>query len=460
MASPTINRTSPLTAFKAREAALEILKEIEEKGVYLNLVLNRLLSRQSFPSAERTLLTELSYGVIQRLNTLDWVITLYLTHPLEKLTPWVRNILRLGAYQLLYLERVPDSAAVDESVKLAHRYGHKGVAGLVNAVLSKISASKETLPWPERDKDPGLYLSLRYSYPLWMVQRWLKNMGFAETEAFCAAGNLAPPLTVRVNTLRLSKNELKRTLAREGVEATDCRYAVDGLELKLSGRLTDLDGFREGLFQVQGEASMLAAPLLNPQPGETVLDLCSAPGGKTAHMAALMQNQGEIVATDLYPHRLKLVQETAKKYRINIIYPEKLDGRSLPPDKKGAFQRVLLDVPCSGHGVIRRKGDLKWRRKPEDIASLSMLQLQLLKEAFKALNPGGVLLYSACTIEPEETTNVIETFLAQEPSAQPAMLSPLLPAELRNEEKIQGRIFLWPHKHNLDGFFLARIRKK
>jgi 16S rRNA (cytosine967-C5)-methyltransferase len=459
VASPTINRTSPLTAFKAREAALEILKEIEEKGVYLNLVLNRLLSRQSFPGAERTLLTELSYGVIQRLNTLDWVITLYLTHPLEKLTPWVRNILRLGAYQLLYLERVPDSAAVDESVKLAHRYGHKGVAGLVNAVLRKISASKETLPWPERDKDPGLYLSLRYSYPLWMVQRWLKNMGFAETEAFCAAGNLAPPLTVRVNTLRLSKNELKRTLAREGVEATDCRYAVDGLELKLSGRLTDLDGFREGLFQVQGEASMLAAPLLNPQPGETVLDLCSAPGGKTAHMAALMQNQGEIVATDLYPHRLKLVQETAKKYRINIIYPEKLDGRSLPPDKKGAFQRVLLDVPCSGHGVIRRKGDLKWRRKPEDIASLSMLQLQLLKEAFKALNPGGVLLYSACTIEPEETTNVIETFLAQEPSAQPAMLSPLLPAELRSEE-IQGRIFLWPHKHNLDGFFLARIRKK
>jgi len=459
MASPTINRTSPLTAFKAREAALEILKEIEEKGVYLNLVLNRLLSRQSFPGAERTLLTELSYGVIQRLNTLDWVITLYLTHPLEKLTPWVRNILRLGAYQLLYLERVPDSAAVDESVKLAHRYGHKGVAGLVNAVLRKISASKETLPWPERDKDPGLYLSLRYSYPLWMVQRWLKNMGFAETEAFCAAGNLAPPLTVRVNTLRLSKNELKRTLAREGVEATDCRYAVDGLELKLSGRLTDLDGFREGLFQVQGEASMLAAPLLNPQPGETVLDLCSAPGGKTAHMAALMQNQGEIVATDLYPHRLKLVQETAKKQRINIIYPEKLDGRSLPPDKKGAFQRVLLDVPCSGHGVIRRKGDLKWRRKPEDIASLSMLQLQLLKEAFKALNPGGVLLYSACTIEPEETTNVIETFLAQEPSAQPAMLSPLLPAELRSEE-IQGRIFLWPHKHNLDGFFLARIRKK
>jgi 16S rRNA (cytosine967-C5)-methyltransferase len=393
------------------------------------------------------------------LNTLDWVITLYLTHPLEKLTPWVRNILRLGAYQLLYLERVPDSAAVDESVKLAHRYGHKGVAGLVNAVLRKISASKETLPWPERDKDPGLYLSLRYSYPLWMVQRWLKNMGFAETEAFCAAGNLAPPLTVRVNTLRLSKNELKRTLAREGVEATDCRYAVDGLELKLSGRLTDLDGFREGLFQVQGEASMLAAPLLNPQPGETVLDLCSAPGGKTAHMAALMQNQGEIVATDLYPHRLKLVQETAKKYRINIIYPEKLDGRSLPPDKKGAFQRVLLDVPCSGHGVIRRKGDLKWRRKPEDIASLSMLQLQLLKEAFKALSPGGILLYSACTIEPEETTNVIETFLAQEPSAQPAMLSPLLPAELRSEE-IQGRIFLWPHKHNLDGFFLARIRKK
>lgn len=446
--------------FKAREAALEILKEVEEKKAYLNLVLNRFLSRHSFSSPERALLTELSYGVIQRLNTLDWVIALYLKHSLEKLTPWVRNILRMGAYQLLYLDRIPDSAAVDEAVKLAYRYGHKGVAGMVNAVLRKIASEKADLPWPSREKDPGSYLSLRYSYPPWMVKRWLKHMGIKEAEAFCAAGNLRPPLTVRVNSLRLLKDELKKKLAEEKVEATDCRYAPDGLELKLSEPLTELKSFREGLFQVQGEASMLVAPLLNPQPGETVLDLCSAPGGKTVHMAALMQNKGHIVAADLYPHRLKLVEQSARRQGITIIETEKLDGRLLPSDKIGSFQRVLLDVPCSGHGVIRRKADLKWRRKPEDIYSLSHLQLQLLKAGFKALRPGGVLLYSACTIEPEETTEVVDNFLASEPSAEPAMLAVLLPEELRGEEKVRGRIFFWPHKHNLDGFFVARIRKK
>lgn len=460
MPSSTKEGASPAPVLKAREAALEVLKEVEEKEAYLNLVLNRFLSRQSFSSPERALLTELSYGVVQRLNTLDWVIMLYLKHPLEKLTPWARNILRMGTYQLLFLDRIPDSAAVDESVKLAYRYGHKGVAGIVNAVLRKISSDKAKLPWPSRAKEPELYLSLRYSYPRWMVRRWLENMGIDEAEAFCSAGNLRPPLTVRANTLRLSRIELKKKLALEGVEAADCHYASEGLELNLSKQLTDLESFREGLFQVQGEASMLVAPLLNPQPGEVVLDICSAPGGKTAHMAVLMQNRGHIVAADLYSHRLKLVQETARRQGIKIIETEKIDGRLLPAEKIGLFQRVLLDVPCSGHGVIRRKGDLKWRRKPEDILSLSQLQLQLLKEGFKALRPGGVLLYSACTIEPEETTEVIDKFFELEPSAQPAMLSVLLPEDLRGEEKVQGRIFFWPHKHNLDGFFLARIRKK
>jgi 16S rRNA (cytosine967-C5)-methyltransferase len=411
MPSSKKNGTSKVAVINARDAALEVLKEVEEKEAYLNLVLNRVLSRQSLSGTERALLTELSYGVIQRLNTLDWVITLYLTHPLEKLTPWVRNILRLGTYQLLFLDRVPDSAAVDESVKLAYRYGHKGVAGLVNAVLRKISVTKESLPWPSREKNPELYLSLRYSYPLWMIRRWLKNMGIDETEAFCSDGNLAPPLTVRTNTLRLSRGELKKKLDLEGVKAEDCRYAPEGLQLKLSDRLVDLTSFREGFFQVQGEASMLVAPLLNPQPGESVLDLCSAPGGKTVHLAMLMQNQGNIIAADLYPHRLKLVQDAARRQGIKIINLEKIDGRSLPADKKEVFQRVLLDVPCSGHGVIRRKGDLKWRRQPEDIASLSQLQLQLLKEAFKALSPGGGSCYIApVLLNPRKPRRLLTNF--------------------------------------------------
>jgi 16S rRNA (cytosine967-C5)-methyltransferase len=450
----------PGQQLSSREAALRILKEVEGEGAYVNLVLNRVISGLSLSDPERSLLTELCYGVYQRLNTLDWVLSLYLKQPLQKLTPWIRNILRMGAYQILYLDRIPEAAVVDESVKLAHRYGHKGVAGLVNAVLRKVSRPGEGLPWPSLQEEAVQYLSLYYSYPPWMVERWLDNLGLEETEAFCAAGNLVPPLTVRTNTLRLTRESLKKILLEEGVEASECLYAPEGLELKLSGKLTKLQSFREGFFQVQGESSMLVAPLLNPQPGEAVLDYCSAPGGKTLHLSILMSNKGTVVATDLYPHRLKLVERAARRQGADIVVTERLDGRRLPPEKHSFFDRVLLDAPCSGLGVLRRKPDLKWSRKPEDITALTELQLQLLEGAFAALRPGGVLLYSACTIEPEETTAVISRFLQMEPSARRVLLAPFLPADLRSAEEEEGELFLWPQRHGLDGFFMAKLRKE
>lgn len=444
----------------ARDGALVVLREVELQDAYVNLALNRVLGRSALSPRDRALLTELSYGVLQRLNTLDWILSLYLERPLQQLTPWIRNILRLGAYQLCYLQRIPATAAVNEAVKQAHHYGHQGVAGLVNAVLRKIGNGGETLPWPDQRRNPDHYLSLCYSYPLWMVQRWLAELGLKETEALCAAGNEPAPLTVRTNTLRLTRPELIKKLAQEGVAAEELHYAPAGLRLKLGGRLEEMESFRRGLFQVQGEASMLVAPLLNPRPGETVLDLCSAPGGKTVHLAMLMENKGTIIAADLHPHRLKLVEGAARRQGVEIICPEKLDGRDIPVDKQGFFHRVLLDVPCSGLGVLRRKADLKWRRQPEDIEALVVLQDQLLRGAFSALRPGGVLLYSACTFEAEETVDVIKRFLSEEPDASLSLLAPLLPEPLRAEEKEAGMLRLWPHRHGLDGFFMARIRKK
>ncbi|MEW5921791.1 MAG: 16S rRNA (cytosine(967)-C(5))-methyltransferase RsmB [Bacillota bacterium] len=444
----------------ARDAALMVLREVELQDAYVNLALNRILSNGFFPPKERTLLTELAYGVLQRLNTLDWALSLYLDRPLEKLTPWIRNILRLGAYQICYLQRIPPTAAVDEAVKQAHRYGHQGVAGLVNAVLRKLSDRKEKLPWPSARRNPDAYLSLYHSYPLWMVQRWLAELGFKETEALCAAGNKPAPLTVRANTLRLNRRELEEKLRGEGVETDALPYAPEGLQLRLGRQLDELDSFRRGLFQVQGEASMLVAPLLNPQPGEMVLDLCSAPGGKTVHLAMLMENRGTVIAADIHAHRLKLVESAARRQGVDIICTEKLDGRNIPADKRGCFHRVLLDAPCSGLGVLRRKGDLKWRRHAEDIPALALLQMELLRGAFTALRPGGVLLYSACTFEPEETTQVIKSFINREPAASLSLLAPHLPPALRGEEKEEGFLKLWPHRHGLDGFFMARIRKK
>ncbi len=444
---------------QAREIALQVLKDLEERQAYANLVLSRVLNRVSLPGNERSLLTELVHGTIQRRNTLDWVLQRFLKHPLDKLTPWIRTILRLGVYQILYLDRVPDAAAVDESVKLAQRYGHKGVAGLTNAVLRKVSASKESLPWPSRDTHPESYLSLYYSYPLWMVQRWLRRLGWVEAEALCISGNKAPPLTVRTNTLRNTRKELIHTLQQEGVASQECRYVPEGLHLQLAGNLSALKSFQEGLFQVQGESSMLISHLLNPQPGDRVLDVCSAPGGKTVHMGLLMQNRGEIRASDLYPQRLKLVQEAAARQGVSIVRTEPLDGRQMPAHYHERFDRILLDVPCSGLGVIRRKSDLKWNRQPEDIVALQLLQEELLTAAYRALKPGGVLVYSACTLEPEETDQVVQAFLGSEPSSEPALLAPLLPPGLVEAEKEAGIVRLWPHKDDLDGFFIAKIRK-
>lgn len=442
----------------AREMAFDILKEAEEKKPYLNLLLNKKLSTYKLPQPERNFLTELTYGVVQRLNTLDWVLSLYLKYPLKKLTPSIRIVLRIGVYQLLYLDRVPASAAVDEAVKMAHRHGHRGVAGLVNAVLRKVNIERSNLPWPERSENEQ-FLSLYYSYPLWMVRRWLTNMGEEEAEVFCRSGNTVPPLTARTNTLILQRAELKKILKDEGVEATNCIYAEEGLHLKLSGRLTDLNSFQKGFFHIQGESSMLVSRLVNPQPGENILDLCSAPGGKTTHLATIMANHGNILAGDLYSQRLKLVDEAARRQGLRIIQTQKIDGRNLPSSMHDYFHRVLLDAPCSGLGVIRRKADLKWRRQPDDINSLAALQLELLKGAYKALCPGGVLIYSACTLEPEETREVVDSFLRLEVSAQLSVLSPLLPTELQEEEREEGMVNLLPHRHNLDGFFVARIRK-
>ena len=451
-------RSSQGEKVDVRALCLEVLAEFEQRDAYVNLILNQRIFDHSLSHNERGFLTELVRGVLQRLNTIDWALSLYLNRPLEKLTPWIRNILRMGAYQLLYLDYVPDAAAVDESVKLAHRYGHKGVSSLVNAVLRKISIEKDNIPWPSPEEGED-YLSIIYSHPRWVINRWLKNLGWEETEALCRANNTPSPFTVRVNTLRFTREDLKETLKEEGIEASECRFSPWGLELGgLPRRLTEINSFQRGLFQIQGEASMLVAPALNPQPGEDVLDLCSAPGGKTIHAAMLMENSGKIIAADLYPQRLKLVEKAAVQLGADIVRTISTDGRNLPLKMHSSFNRVLLDVPCSGLGVLRRKGDLKWRRRPEDISSLSELQLKLLKEAFSALCPGGVLLYSACTTEPEETVQVINAFLEEEPGAYLTPLSPFLPEALVSPEE-EGMAYFWPHKHNLDGFFLARLRK-
>ena len=441
----------------AREAALHALVRYEQDLAYLNLALPAVVDH--LPEDERALAVYLAGGTIQRLNTIDWALNLYSSRPIDSMTPWVRNLLRLSAYQLLYMERIPAYAAVNEAVKLARRYGHRGVAGLANALLRRLSAETGDLPWPERDKAAEKYLALKYSIPEWLVVRMLKRYSLEETESWAQASNLKPPVSIRPNRLENSPEELQDKLAAAGIE-TIPSATVPGMLIYPGG--SDPAGtefFRSGLYTIQGESSALVAPLLDPNPEDTVIDLCSAPGGKTTHLAELMDDRGQIFAVEMQKSRLQLIEKAVARLNLQSVQPILADGRKVDRDKVPVPTAILVDAPCSGLGVIRRLPEIKWRRKEADLQELQTLQLELLDAAAYILLPGGKLLYSVCTTEPEETSHVIEEFSRRHPDFELENLHPLIPGSLQAKLETGPAITTWPHRHKLDGFFIARWRK-
>ena len=445
----------------ARQAALFVLQEVETRGTFVDLALKAMLQKKKLSARDRALTTELCYGVIRYLLTLDWLIEIVTGRKASKIDPWTRNILRLSFYQAAYLEKIPASAACFEGVELAKKFSHKGAAKFVNGVLRGYLRKKDEITFPDIKENASKYLSLKYSFPMWMVKRWIELFGIEEGEKYISSLNKIAPLTIRTNTLKINRDELEKILRKEGVKVKKGFFLPESLALKNGKSLADLDSFKKGFFQVQSESSMLVSHLLDPQPGETILDSCSAPGGKTTHIAQLMNNSGQIFSCDIYPHKIKLVEKNAKRLGITIIEPVLSDGRRLPDDFKGIMDRALVDAPCSGLGVIRRKPDLKWKRKPADFQALSKIQLDLLQEAADTLKPSGVLVYSVCTNEPEETREVFHSFLKNNPEFHPCDLTPYLPEGLKDEPTArEGYIDLLPNRHVLDGFFIARWKKK
>lgn len=437
----------------ARETALKALVRVEQDGAYLNLALPPLL--EGLSPRERALASRVAAGTIQHLNTVDWALNHYLKNPLEKLTPWIRNLFRLSAYQLLYLDRVPAHASVDEAVRLARRYGHRGVAGLVNAVLRRLSVRGEELPWPDSHKHPAEYLSLRHSHPLWLVRRWVKRYGLVETEAICRANNETVVPTLRPNILHVDAAQLQQKLLEEGVE-TELSPRLPGMLAVTSQQsLAELESFRSGLFTIQGEGSALVAPLLGPVPGQNLLDLCSAPGGKTTHLAELMGDCGIIHAADLHPHRLQLVGSAARRLGLTSIRTLTIDGRQIKDAGLPLQDRILVDAPCTGLGVMRRLPELKWRRREEDFPQMQKLQVELLSAAAPLLKRGGTLLYSVCSNELEETTAVVKAFSSRHPQLILYSNPEGLPEALSGAFTADGSATLMPHRHGVDGFFIA-----
>jgi len=439
-----------------REAALNILIRVEQDKSYSNLLLNQMLANQSFHRADAALLTEIVYGTIQRLNTLDYFLARFMSPKITKLEHWVRNLLRLSLYQMLYLQRIPAHAIVNEAVNLAKKRGHQGISSLVNAVLRNALRNlaemqiPSELPLVER-------LSLQYSHPVWLVARWLDQFGEQTTIQICTANNTPPKKSARVNLLKQTKAELINAMHQTGMEAIPSSLSSAGLVVENNGNLALTSWYKNGLLTVQDESSMLVAEILSPSPGSNVLDCCAAPGGKTTHLAEWMEDKGTIIACDIHPHKIKLIDEQIKRLDLHCIRTIVCNALSLSSRyDEGSFDFILLDAPCSGFGVIRRKPDLKWTKQEVEIADITELQSNLLDCVQLLLKPGGILVYSTCTLEYAENKGQIVQFLQRHPYFS---LEPFPGNILSHMILDEGMLQILPHHFNSDGFFYARLRK-
>lgn len=439
---------------------MEALLRAEEQNSYVNLYLQTRLAESNLHPREKALVTEIANGVTRWRLYLDWVLSRFCKTPLDELPPIPRNILRIGAYQILFMRSVAAPVACNAAVELTKALSHPGMVALVNAVLRRVAENKDNIPLPDRDREPARFLSVKYSHPEWLVERWLKEWGWEETEALLRANNEPPPLVLRVNTLKVSVGEFLELLKERGVSAEPCKFAPDGVVVRGGDKGEALKLVRKGLAYAQDESAMIVTHILSPRPGEKILDDCAAPGGKTSHIGALMQNQGEILAMDVHEQRLKLVEKTCKRMGVTIVRLVPADGRSAWLFLSEKVDKVLVDVPCSGTGTLRRRADARWRKSPELIREMAGLQYELLRGVAPLVKVGGVIVYSTCSLEREEDEEVVRRFLERHPEFEPEETRQYLPRPIPDCEAEFGAIRLFPHRHGTDGAFIARLVKR
>jgi len=408
---------------------------------------------------DRAFVTELVYGIIKNKLRLDYIISQFSKIKPSKMSKNILNILRLGVYQIVFLDRVPDFAAINESVNLAKRLENKKVAAFVNAVLRTILREKHNVTYPDPQKTPEEYLSIYYSFPVWMIKRWINLFGYKFTEDLCKAFNEKSKTCIRINTLKTNKEELKAIFAGEKVETSPGLYVDEALYLESSPPLMSLPSFKEGLFLPQDESSMIAAKAIDAKSGEKILDVAAAPGGKTSYFAQSMDNQGHITAWDIHPHRVKLIEETCRRLGVSIVKAELKNAKNIDMESLDGYDKVLVDAPCSGLGIIRRKPDIKWSKSPKDITALKAEQQEILEVCSRYVKPGGILVYSTCSIEPEENQGIVDSFLRKNTDFSYDDIRLYLPKSL-NFDDPAGFIQLYPNIHGTDGFFVARLKRK
>ena len=437
----------------ARATALRVLVSCRNNGAWADAALKAQISRDGLSGPDAALCSRIVYGVMQNRMLLDFYIGAYCTQKPDHLQPPLLEILRIGAYQIIYLDKIPDSAAVNTSVELAKLAKRGQASGLVNAVLRKLSQNKKALP-PVPERDDVQRLSIQYSHPKWFVKRLVSLLGREEAERFLACDNQIAPITVQVNPLKTTLEALTEELQQAGISAQPHSWVPDCLELSGTGDLAALPSFREGKFLVQDPAARLVSLIAGIRPGQKVLDVCAAPGGKSLSAAFAMAGNGSIVACDLHENKLKRIQESADRLGVNIITAQAADGRVFRPEWEASFDTVLVDAPCSGLGIIRKKPDTRYK-KADDLFTLPVVQAAILDNAARYVRPGGTLVYSTCTILPEENEQVTEAFLAEHADFGLEPFELPLPVG-----KSDGSLTLWPQRHDTDGFYICRMTRR
>ena len=430
-----------------RELIMHILYDIEYNEAYSNMALKCAFSKnKDIKQIDKAFITSLVYGIVARKYTLDYIISQNSKIKLKKISKYILIILRMGIYQLKYMDKVPESAAVNESVKLAKRYGHSASAGFVNGVLRSVIRNDVLKP-----KDKYEKIAYEYSYPVNLCEKWCNDFGEEFTLKLLDSMNNPAPMSIRVNTLKITPDELISEDNFKKSELYENALLSDGFDV------AENEFYKKGYIYPQDISAMFASIVLNPEKGERVLDICAAPGGKTTHIAQLMQNCGEIVACDVHEHKIGLIEKNAQRLGIDIIKTKLADAVEFNSEFNKAFDKVLCDVPCSGYGIIRRKPDIKW--KDADNSQIIKTAKEILTNASKYVKIGGELVFSTCTLNKEENELRLKEFLNENDNFEVIDFSTLLPDKLRHNTLKDGYVTFYPHIDGIDGFFIAKIKR-
>lgn len=441
-----------------RHIAVEILNRVEEQDAFAEPLLDAALSHARLINIrDRSLITQLVYGTLRMRGHMDWIVGNLYKGDYLSMDVSIKNILRTGLYQLLLTDRIPDFAVVDEAVEITKKM-HPAGSGLVNAILRNAIRKKNAIAYPDMEKDPAHHISVLHSHPLWMVKKWIETFGVEETALLCKANNEIPPVVLRVNTIKTTREKLIDECCRQGMDVKATVFSPDGMILPHPAMpIRETAFYSAGHIQVQDEASQLISHLVDPKPGENVLDLCAGTGGKTTHLAAIMNNRGRLTAFDISEKKIADLKKNTRRLGVTNIETQTGDAREMPTDTfYGSFDRILVDAPCTGLGTLRRNPEIKWRTTEEDPKKFSVLQKIMLAGAARYLKKGGFLIYSTCTITSEENEEVIKDFIAHHEDFICVQPPDTINSFLVDD---QGYFRSYPHKHGTDSFFGAVLVK-